>query len=47
MPVKDEKKKTQNLDYVIRSGLAGGIAGCMVSYNTGNEASNVKLELLT
>jgi hypothetical protein len=30
MAIKDEKKKTQNLDYVIKSGLAGGIAGCMV-----------------
>jgi hypothetical protein len=28
--VKDEKKKAQNLDYVIKSGLAGGVAGCMV-----------------
>lgn len=30
MPGKDEKKRTQNMDYVLRSGLAGGIAGCMV-----------------
>jgi hypothetical protein len=30
MPIKDEKNRTQNLDYVIRSGVAGGIAGCMV-----------------
>ncbi|KAL9549708.1 hypothetical protein MBANPS3_005087 [Mucor bainieri] len=29
MPDKDEKKRTQNMDYVVRSGLAGGIAGCM------------------
>ncbi|KAF1796185.1 hypothetical protein FB192DRAFT_1405562 [Mucor lusitanicus] len=29
MPDKDEKKRTQNIDYVVRSGLAGGIAGCM------------------
>ncbi|KAI8638849.1 mitochondrial carrier domain-containing protein [Parasitella parasitica] len=29
MPIKDEKKRTQNMDYVIRSGLAGGVAGCM------------------
>ncbi|KAI9485677.1 MAG: mitochondrial carrier domain-containing protein [Benjaminiella poitrasii] len=29
MTDKDEKKRTQNLNYVIRSGLAGGIAGCM------------------
>ncbi|KAI8973678.1 mitochondrial carrier domain-containing protein [Mycotypha africana] len=26
---KDEKKRTQSLDYVVRSGIAGGIAGCM------------------
>ena len=25
-----EKNRTQSLDYVIRSGIAGGIAGCMV-----------------
>ncbi|KAG0173996.1 hypothetical protein DFQ28_007227 [Apophysomyces sp. BC1034] len=29
MARRDQLKKTQNLDYVIRSGLAGGIAGCM------------------
>ncbi|KAI7891056.1 mitochondrial carrier domain-containing protein [Mucor mucedo] len=28
--VKDEKKKAQTMDFVIKSGLAGGIAGCMV-----------------
>jgi hypothetical protein len=33
MQVKDEKKRTQNMDYVIRSGIAGGIAGCMVIYS--------------
>lgn len=32
MPDKDEKKRTQNIDYVVRSGLAGGIAGCMVKW---------------
>jgi hypothetical protein len=26
-----EKRNTKNFDYVLRSGLAGGIAGCMVS----------------
>ncbi|KAL0082897.1 putative mitochondrial carrier protein [Phycomyces blakesleeanus] len=26
---KDRQQKTQSLDYVIRSGLAGGLAGCM------------------
>ena len=26
------RKKTQNLDYVIRSGLAGGVAGCVVIF---------------
>jgi hypothetical protein len=25
------KRDTKNMDYVLRSGLAGGIAGCMVS----------------
>lgn len=30
MSTNDEKKKAQNLDYVIRSGIAGGFAGCMV-----------------
>lgn len=29
MSKNDEKKKAQNLDYVIRSGIAGGFAGCM------------------
>lgn len=28
---KDEISKAQNLSYVIRSGIAGGVAGCMVN----------------
>ena len=28
---KDEISKAQNLSYVIRSGVAGGVAGCMVN----------------
>ena len=27
---KEQREKTQNLDYVIRSGVAGGVAGCVV-----------------
>jgi hypothetical protein len=27
---KDKRTDIQSLDYVIRSGIAGGIAGCMV-----------------
>lgn len=27
---KEQREKTQNLDYVIRSGIAGGVAGCVV-----------------
>lgn len=27
---KEQREKTQNLDYMIRSGIAGGVAGCVV-----------------
>lgn len=29
-PRQESLRKTRNMDYVMRSGLAGGIAGCMV-----------------
>lgn len=29
-PRQESVRKTRNMDYVMRSGLAGGIAGCMV-----------------
>ena len=30
-------RKTRNMDYVMRSGLAGGIAGCMVRKKTNGQ----------
>lgn len=41
---KDEKNKAQNLDYVIRSGLAGGMAGCMVTRDCFDKVKSLKAE---